>query len=524
MNQPKSNIILIGFMASGKSRVGEMLAKRLGYSLLDIDSMIEREQKQTIKDIFAKHGEWHFRKLESETIRSVRSVEHSVIVAGGGAPMCFENAQILKSLGQIFYLEANLALIIKRLERNDERPLGAINSLHDLEKIKALYVYRRPIYQSLGYSIDVNHENKSKTCDEIIERYKATNRLNKLAKTSVHDVDSHYDIVHHENAVQQIKDIQLALGLKDHRAVIVTTDRLQEILASAIATIQDKITTDLPIISFGDGEHHKNAASVHHIHAQMFQLGLTRKTLVIALGGGNVGDVAGFAASTYMRGVPFFQIPTTLLSMVDASIGGKTGIDLDIGKNLVGAFYNPKAVIIDPLLLSTLSKEDFACGMAEVIKHAIIADRPLFFALMKDELSLGEIIERALKVKALVVLADPREKNIRAHLNLGHTFAHAIEKVSQFSIKHGQAVAIGLMEATKLAKRLGMLEEDFLHDLEALLTKFGLPTSLPDPMKKADLVQAMQLDKKRDAAGLQFILPRKLGQVVIQPVDENDIF
>ncbi len=524
MRPPKSNIILTGFMASGKSRIGEMLAKRLRFSLFDIDAIIERQQKQTIKEIFAKHGEWHFRKLESEVIKDLRNLENSVIVTGGGAPMCFDNAQILKSLGHIFYLDANLALIIKRLARNEERPLGSINSLSDIEQIKALYVYRRPIYLGLGSSIDVNHENRTKTCNEIIDRFAAYNRISGLSTTAVHDVEDHYDIIHHDHALNIIGDVRMSLGFSEHRTVIITTDRLQHVLKDTITQIQERIGAPTPIISFGDGEHHKNFGSIHHIHAQMFHLGLTRKSLIIALGGGNVGDVAGFASSTYLRGVPFIQIPTTLLSMVDASIGGKTGIDLDIGKNLVGAFYNPKAVIIDPTLLKSLAYDDFACGMAEVIKHAIIADRSLFYAIKNDEISMGAMIERALKVKALIVLADPREKNIRAHLNLGHTFAHAIEKVSEFTIKHGQAVAIGLMEATKLARRLKYLEENFISELEMILKKFDLPTTLPEGIANADLIRAMSLDKKRDGADLKFILPKRIGEVGIQAVDPADIF
>lgn len=520
----RSNIILIGFMASGKSRIGEMLAKRLGYELIDTDAIIEGEQNQSIKEIFAKRGEWYFRGLETEAIKKLRHKENTVIVAGGGAPVFFDNAQIFKTIGHVFYLDASLALILKRLQKNDSRPLGALATLQDIEKIKALYIYRRPIYLGLGILVDVNHENKAKTCDEIIERYKSAHRLNRIAHSTVFDVEQHYPIIHQKNSLDILGDLRTYLGLKDHRPVIVTTTHLKHVLEKPIAHIRQKFGADGALICFGDGEQYKNFESIHHIHAQMFAHGLMRNTVVIALGGGNVGDVAGFAASTFLRGVPFLQIPTTLLAMVDASIGGKTGIDLALGKNLVGAFYNPKAVVIDPELLATLPKDDFACGMAEVIKAAIIADRALFYAIKNDELDLSAIIERTIKVKAFIVLADPREKNIRAHLNLGHTFAHAIEKVSNYTIKHGAAVAIGLMEATKLSRKLGILEEDFQNDLEAVLKKFELPTTLPSHLKKSDLLDAMKLDKKRDDAGLRFILPKRLGEVITSHVDESDVW
>ncbi len=519
MAHSRSNIILVGFMASGKSRVGEMLAKRLGYELIDTDAIIQKEQSHSIKDIFTKQGEWHFRHLETEVIKSLRTKEHSVIVAGGGAPMFFDNAQILKGLGQLFYLDASLSLILKRLENNESRPLAG-----DLDKIKALYIYRRPVYLGLGMSVDVNHENKAQTCDEIIERFKAGNRLSKFAQTTISDVGHHYRIIHQDDSLTMLADTIAELGLKDHQPIIVTTDRLQQTLAPHIDHIQSALSQNVQVISFGDGEEHKNHCSIDHIQKQMFAKGLTRKSLVLALGGGNVGDVAGFAASTYLRGVPFIQIPTTLLSMVDASIGGKTGIDLPIGKNLVGAFHNPHAVIIDPSLLKTLPKDDFACGMAEVIKHAIIADRDLFYALKNDELALPEIIERALRVKAFIVLADPREKNIRAHLNLGHTFGHAIEKVSNYQIKHGAAVAIGLVEACRLAQKLGILEADFQNELALLLEKFGLPTTLPTHLNKHELLEAMRVDKKRDDTGLRFVLPKRIGEVIMRRVDEQDIW
>lgn len=518
----RSNIILIGFMASGKSRIGEMLAKRLGYALFDVDHMIEQQAGRSIKEIFTHKGEWHFRKLESKVIESLIDCDHSIIVTGGGTPLCFDNASALKKLGSIFYLDANLALIIRRLKQNELRPLAKINHQNDLERLKQLYVFRRPFYLNLGLVIDVNHENKDKTCDEIIDCFKANNRLQKLSKIPIYNIEDKYEIFYQHGAIEHINDILGTLNLKQYRPAIVTSDRLVKILQPNI----NKLMAKLPhaaIITFGDGEQHKNSSSIENIHRQMFNLGLSRQSVILALGGGNVGDVAGFACAVYLRGVPFVQIPTTLLAMVDSSIGGKTGIDLSIGKNLVGSFYNPKAVLIDLDFLSSLPKDDFACGMAEIIKHAIIADRELFYALKSDSFNLETIIARAIKVKADTVLIDPKENNVRAHLNLGHTFAHAIEKVSHYQIKHGAAVAIGLVLATKLAKSLGILDEDFLGDLELLLNKFELPTQLPNYIKKNDLISAMKFDKKRDNSGLRFILPKRIGEVIIQYVDEKNI-
>lgn len=519
----RSNIILTGFMASGKSRIGEMLAKRMGYELIDIDNVIEREQGASIRSIFEDAGEWHFRKLEHAAIKNLSTIEHAIIVTGGGAPMCFDNMQALKNLGKIFFLDANLSLILRRLEHGKQRPLGSIAHQKDIETIKALYSYRRPIYQASGIAIDVNHENKTKTCDEIIERYKALLRIESVRKTRVDNIGYHYDIFHTPGAINHLANIRLSLGLSDHQPIIVTSDTLADVLKPTIENITQQLKTNVPVICIKDGEQNKNISSVHHIHQQLFVHAPSRKSFIIALGGGNVGDVAGFAASIYLRGIPIIQIPTTLLAMVDASIGGKTGIDLTQGKNLVGSFYDPKAVIIDADLLSTLAPDDMACGMAEIIKHAIIADPLLFYALQNNSLSWPEIIERSLQIKALVVLADPTEKNLRAHLNLGHTFAHAIERQSNYHIKHGMAVAMGLVQAVKLAKKLKLLEEDFSAHLLALLKHHGLPHELPAHLDKRDLIKAMYHDKKRDHHGLMFILPKKIGEVIIERVDEEDV-
>lgn len=523
MTKAKSNIVLIGFMACGKSRIGSIIAERLGYALLDLDAIIEHQEGMSIKEIFEQKGEAYFRNIETKTIADLKEVARSVIVTGGGAPVFFDNAQMLSQLGHVFYLDANFAVLEKRLKKSKKRPLGTIAHKEDLANIKNLYLFRRPIYSKLGHAIDVNSEDKELISNDIIERFNALQDLEPLPQTMIEGVDDRYPLYHQSGALTHLGTIISSLGLSSYQPVIVTTHHLAQTLSAAITHIQKSLAKTPLLITFNDGEHHKNFSSINLIHEQMFAHGLTRKTMVIALGGGNVGDVAGFAAGMYVRGVPFIQIPTTLLAMTDASIGGKTGVDNQFGKNLVGLFYNPKAVIIDPSLLTTLPKEDFACGMAEIIKHGLIGDKELFYAL-NNTMDMNEIITRAIKVKADIVFMDPKEHNIRAYLNLGHTFAHAIEKVSNFTIKHGMAVAIGLMLATKLSKRLGMLEEDFELDLHNLLKRHGLPTELPNFLLASDLLSAMKHDKKRDTRGLKFIVPIRVGEVVSQYVDDKDIF
>lgn len=507
-------------MASGKSRIGAMLASKLHRPLYDLDALIEKEQATSIKEIFRKKGELYFRGLELQTIKKLAHIDNAIIVCGGGVTTFFESLSLLRNLGELFYLDANFALILERLEKSSKRPLG-IHSQADIGRLKSLYLFRRPLYMSIAHNIDVNHENREQTCTEIITRFNALKELSHIKSIMVNDGQTKYNIFLTNSSDKKLDAIINYTGLNNHRIILVTSDTLSVQLKPFIDKIINRGNTQL--ITIQDGEKHKNSHSIEHIYRELCERGCNRSSLLIALGGGNVGDVAGFAAATFMRGIPVIQMPTTLLAMVDSSVGGKTGIDLEYGKNLVGAFHNPKAVIIDTDFLKTLPEEEFACGMAEIIKHAIIGD-PQLFSELEHEIAPATLIERAVRVKTELVFADPRENNVRAHLNLGHTFAHAIEKVSNYTIKHGQAVAMGLVLATNLSHKRGFLANDFRDRLLMLLKKYNLPTELPPHMDKKALIDAMAHDKKRDSLGLKFILPWDLGDVRTSYVDEHQIF
>ena len=251
--------------------------------------------------------------------------------------------------------------------------------------------------------------------------------------------------------------------------------------------------------------------------------GLDRRSVIFALGGGVVGDVAGYAAATYLRGTPFLQIPTTLLAMVDSSIGGKVGVDHPRGKNLIGAFKQPLAVISDIDVLATLPESEYRCGMAEVVKHGIIGDKELFrdLEIGNWKLEIGSWIKRAIQVKVDIVERDPYERGERAHLNLGHTFGHAIEKISGYELKHGEAVAIGIVCAAHLAARRGLCDASVCARIENLLRAIGLPTRIPRELPVSAILDAMATDKKRVNARLRFVLPRRIGEVVL--VDDLEI-
>jgi 3-dehydroquinate synthase len=254
------------------------------------------------------------------------------------------------------------------------------------------------------------------------------------------------------------------------------------------------------------------------------QNGLDRKSTVIALGGGVIGDLAGFAASTYMRGIHWIAVPTTLLSMVDASLGGKTGFDLPEGKNLIGSFYSPKLVLADPSLLLTLPERELRSGMAEVVKHGIISDPELFdfcsHGLDWIKANLAAIVKRAMAVKIQVIEKDPYEKGFRAALNLGHTVGHAVELASRFQLRHGEAIAIGMVIESNYAERIGLAKNGLTNTITNTLSALGLPTSIPREMSREEIVRAMRVDKKKNAASIRFALPVEIGKVELADVSD----
>jgi len=272
---------------------------------------------------------------------------------------------------------------------------------------------------------------------------------------------------------------------------------------------------ELIIITLPDGEEYKNWQSIEYVLDRLFDAKFDRNSVLIAFGGGVIGDMTGFAASIFLRGVKFIQIPTTLLAMVDSSVGGKTGINNKYGKNLIGSFYQPEAVYIDTHFLSTLEKREFSAGMAEIIKMAVMFDKEFFENIKNDKLTLEEMIKRAVELKAEVVNQDEKEKGVRSVLNYGHTFGHVIENLTNYkTYLHGEAVAIGMVMANELSKELGFLSEKEAEEIKKLLKRYNLPTdfNINDP---EEFYAHFFLDKKTTDNKIKFIIPQNLGQYKI---------
>ncbi|HEY4132994.1 MAG TPA: 3-dehydroquinate synthase [Gemmatimonadaceae bacterium] len=304
-----------------------------------------------------------------------------------------------------------------------------------------------------------------------------------------------------------------------HRYAIITDTNVGPAHASRV--VHALHTNDDAVLTIPAGETHKTRDTWAALTDDLLSAGYGRDTTVIALGGGVVGDVAGFVASTFMRGVPYVQVPTSLLAMIDASVGGKTGVDTPVGKNLVGAFHQPAAVVADIGLLTTLPFEHLRAGMAEAIKHGVIADGAYFAAVESlganlhsldvHSAAMLDLVTRSVEIKAAVVSRDEREGGIRKTLNFGHTIGHAIELCSDFELLHGYAVAIGMVYESMLAERLGLARSDTTERVRSAVRATGLPDVRPHAMPIDAVIEATRSDKKARAGHAEFALPARIG-------------
>ncbi len=342
-----------------------------------------------------------------------------------------------------------------------------------------------------------------------------------------------YEVIIKGGIINSIGEELNRIGInKQRKILIVSNEEISNLFGEKVLNSLKKDNFSANIFNIKAGESHKNIESLNDIYNSAFKFGLDRNSLMIALGGGIVGDVTGFAAATWLRGIEYIQIPTTLLSMVDSSVGGKTAVNHPKGKNLIGAFYQPKAVFIDPETLVTLPSREFKAGMAEVIKYGIIKDKVLFEYLEDDKNrdkilnldneSLIQIINNSIQTKACIVSEDERENGIRAILNYGHSFGHVIENLCGYGeYLHGEAISIGMKIAGDIATEKSLwLKEDSVRQ-NNLIESYGLPTQTPK-IKKNDVNTILMGDKKVRDGKMRFILPKKIGEVdIFNDIDES---
>ena len=520
-------------MGSGKTTIGRALAKKLNMRFLDADHEVEARTGVSIPVIFDIEGEASFRQREAEAIRDLTAQHGLVLATGGGAVLNAESRRLLRSRGTVIYLRASVSHILQRTSHDKNRPLlRTDNPRRVLEELSAL---RDPLYQEISHHIiDTGRPNVAQLVQSILLKLAipilSASRLSKpMQSPSVSHLinvalgDRSYPICIAPDALTQIA------AYVPQRYLIVTNTTVAPLYLEQLSTVLQAAGKAGTALVLPDGEAYKTLATLELIFDALLQGQFDRKTTLIALGGGVIGDLTGFAAASYMRGVPFVQVPTTLLSQVDSAVGGKTGVNHPLGKNMIGAFYQPQAVLADTSTLATLPERELSAGLAEVIKYGPIVDMEFFSWLEQHCQQLRErhlpalayAIARSCEIKAEIVRLDEREGGLRAILNFGHTFAHAIESALGYGVwLHGEAVGCGMVMAADLSMRLGYLSATEVTRVRTLVKAAGLPVVAPD-LGLATWLEWMQVDKKNEGGQIRFIVLRSMGNAVIETVPEH---
>ena len=516
------SIALVGLMGAGKTSIGRRLAARLGLPFFDADAEIERAAGCTIPDIFARYGEAAFRDGERRVIRRLLAQEPIVLATGGGAFMDAGTRDHIRRHATSVWLRCSLAVLVRRVAMRDNRPLLANGQAADI--LADLMQTRHKVYAEADLVVDCGDESPDHTLGKVVGALMNHALPHRL---SVPLGASGYELLIGPGLIARAGAL-LATTLPQRR-VIVITDRtvaalhLDALLGGLAATGFVAETVIVP-----PGEASKSLDQYGRVVDAVLQAGVERATAIVALGGGVVGDLAGFVAATVLRGLPFVQIPTTLLAQVDSSVGGKTGINTRHGKNLIGAFHQPRLVLADVSALATLPRRELAAGYVEIVKAGLIGDAEFFdwceahgaAVIDGDSVAQSEAIRRACAFKAGVVGDDEREEKAndgRALLNLGHTFGHALEAEYGYGgeLLHGEAVAVGLGLAFRLSVRLGHCALSDADRVVAHLASVGLPAELRNLNRRfsaSALIAHMQRDKKVQNGNLRFVLVRGIGE------------
>jgi len=508
------NVVLIGFMGTGKTAIGERLARHLGWAFVDTDALVEAREGRTIPEIFQKDGEAYFRELESRVIADICRGERQVIATGGGAVLRQENRKLLREAGVVISLVADPEVLLVRLGSGKGRPLLAGDVRGNLQR---LLREREPFYQEADVIVDVTGKDPEEVVEECLSRL-----CGRVCETIlVHTRERTYPVYVGEGAVSLL-GWEVAKISSGRKVALLTHRDLHARYGESVVNSLEAFGFDVAVITIPAGERAKSLRTVWELYDSLTSARMDRTSILVAMGGGVIGDVGGFVASTYMRGIPLVHLPTTLLAQVDSSIGGKTAVNHQRAKNLIGTFYQPHMVVVDTTFLRTLPKREVRAGLAEVVKAGVIGDPDLFLHLERSHTQilsleagpLVEAIKRAVAVKVRVVEEDERDQSRRMVLNYGHTIGHALEIAAGFRYRHGEAIAIGMALEAEVATRMGLFPEGEARRQEELLRRMGLPTRARavDPGK---VLEAMAFDKKARGGKLRFALPRAIGRVEV---------
>lgn len=509
-------IVLVGMPGSGKSKIGRLLAKHLDCPHIDTDLLIVERQGHSISDIFAEQGEDVFRACERDAVRE--ALEHRAVVSlGGGAVTSAEVRQMLEGHTVIF-VDCDIDELVERVSRNTDRPL-----LRDDPRgmVSRLFSERRNYYEQVA-TLSVTSD--ASPVEGLVQRVLAL--LSQEQHIRVGGVRSYEVIVHPLDSVAQIRR---ALDSQTQRLLLIHSPHMRE-HSEFLARQLEASGYTCSLFAHPDGEDAKTVEVLALAWDAAAHAGLSRRDAIISVGGGATTDLAGFVAATWLRGVDVVHVPTTVLAMVDAAVGGKTGINTPAGKNLAGAFYPPKAVIADIALVESLPQAEVRAGLGEVAKCGFIVDQEILHLIETNDCQMlsasaspmMDLVVRAIKVKADIVSEDFTESGIREFLNYGHTLAHAIEKCENYAWRHGEAVAVGCVFAAELAYDRGLLSTEEVERHRMIFSRLGLPTSYSGA-SLAELTSAMYSDKKVRRGGLRFVLLDGIGNPVTVSVSEGEL-
>ncbi len=528
--RPTGNVYLIGFSYTGKSAVARVLAQRLGWEHLDTDAEIEHRAGKRVSEIFETEGEVDFRERETDLLRELSERSGLVVSTGGGIVVDPMNRSLLSGSGTVVTLEARPETVLERMlsggDRETDRPL--LQRPRPLDEIRRLKSRRQRYYAEADITVHTDSLAIEDVARVVEGQLDAATRRDAtvgvegdadLAYTVETENDS-YPIIVGAGVLESLGHRLRDLGLVGTVHLMVDGAIEATYGATAEGALRGAGFTTRQF-AVPPGEESKTVQMAGDLYAWLAEGKTERRDIVVAVGGGVTGDLGGFVAATYARGLPFVQVPTTLLAMADASIGGKVAVDLPVGKNLVGAFHQPRMVLADVRVLATLPERDRVAGWAEVIKTGLIADADLVSflednardLLAVDADTVRHALRRCAAIKGRIVSLDERETTgLRATLNYGHTVGHAIEAVTNFeSVLHGEAVAVGMSFAGRLAARLGHLGAAELERQEALIGSFGLSMRPSSSIDATSIMNAMALDKKVERGASRWVLLDRIG-------------
>ena len=535
------SVVLVGMMGAGKTSVGKRLAAKLRWPFVDADAEIEAGAQLTIPEIFERFGEAYFRDGERRVIARLLNGGPQVLATGGGAFMNKATRDAIAARGVSIWLRPDFDVLLARVRKKTNRPL--LQTADPEQTLRRLLEERAPTYALADFTIESHNGPHDAVVEMVLRRLaEAVCKDRETTRIATRKVDvplgpRAYSILIGPGLIDEAggEIAKIAPGAK---CAIVTDAHVAPLYLDRLSASLAKAGLGCMSIVCPPGESTKCYAEFARVSDALIEARIERRDVVVALGGGVIGDLTGFCAATLRRGVRLVQVPTTLLSQVDSSVGGKTAIDSPHGKNLVGAFHQPSLVLADTESLDTLSEREFRAGYAEVVKYGLIGDRGFFEFLEGKwrELFAGsraraEAIATSCACKARVVVADEREEGDRALLNLGHTFGHALESLTHYDssrLVHGEGVAVGLASAFRFSRDLGLCPGQDATRVEAHLRAVGLPTRMRDiPGFQAsahDILAAMRQDKKVERGRLTFILARGIGEsFVARGVDEEAV-